>query len=69
MGIAPLGGRLYIALFLGTGKGPEVVSMPRAGGASAPALTGFPAPVVALGAHGGRLSAGDLTGSVYRVVP
>jgi hypothetical protein len=43
--------------------------MPLAGGAYAPALVGFPAPVVALGAHGGRIWAGDLTGSVYSFVP
>lgn len=69
MGIAPLGGKIYLALFTGTGKGPEVVSMPQAGGAYAPALVGFAAPVVALGAHGGKIYAGDLTGSVYSYTP
>jgi len=69
MGLAALGGRLYIALFGGTGKGPEVVSMPLGGGASRPALVGFVAPVVALGQHGGRVYAGDLTGTVYSFVP
>jgi hypothetical protein len=30
---------------------------------------GFVAPVVALGAHGGKIYAGDLTGSVYSFTP
>ncbi len=67
MGLAPLGGTLYVALFGGTGKGPEVVSMPTGGGAFTPFLTGFVAPVVALGTHGGAVYCGDLTGAVYRV--
>jgi hypothetical protein len=65
MGLAAQGGKLYVALFDGTGKGPEVVSLPLAGGKYTPALVGFPAPVVALGSHGGKVYAGDLTGSVY----
>ena len=69
MGLAGLGGKLYIALFAGTGKGPEVVSMPLSGGKYAPALVGFVAPVVALGSHGGKIYAGDLTGSVYSFKP
>jgi hypothetical protein len=69
MGLAPLGGKLYVALFSGTGKGPEVVSMPLSGGTSAPALIGFAAPVVALGSHGGKIYAGDLTGSIYSFTP
>jgi hypothetical protein len=69
MGLAALGGRLYIALFGGTGKGPEVVSMPLGGGAFRPVLAGFVAPVVALGEHGGRIYVGDLTGTVYSFVP
>jgi len=67
MGLAALRGKLYVALFGGTGKGPEVVSMPLSGGKYAPALVGFAAPVVALGAHGGKIYAGDLTGSIYSV--
>jgi glucose/arabinose dehydrogenase len=69
MGLGALNGRLYIALFGGTGKGPEVVSMPLGGGAYRPELTGFVAPVVALGVHGGRVYVGDLTGTVYSFVP
>jgi hypothetical protein len=69
MGLAAVGGRLYVALFGGTGKGPEVVSMPLAGGRYAPALVGFAAPVVALGSHGGKVYAGDLTGSIYSFSP
>jgi hypothetical protein len=60
-----LGGKLYVALFGGTGKGPEVVSMSTKGGAFTPALVGFKAPVVALATHAGLVYAGDLTGAVY----
>jgi glucose/arabinose dehydrogenase len=69
MGLAALNGTLYVALFLGTGKGPDVVAMPLGGGAYRPVLVGFPAPVVALGQHGGRIYAGDLTGTVYSFLP
>jgi glucose/arabinose dehydrogenase len=69
MGLAALAGRLHVALFGGTGKGPEIVSMPLSGGKYTPELVGFAAPVVALASHGGRLYAGDLTGSIYRFRP
>jgi hypothetical protein len=69
MGLGVLGGNLYVALFGGTGKGPEVVSLPTAGGKFTPVLTGFKAPVVALATHGGMVYAGDLTGSVYSFKP
>ncbi|HEY1317377.1 MAG TPA: hypothetical protein VGF10_09190 [Gaiella sp.] len=69
MGLGAQGGKLYVALFGGTGKGPEVVSMPLGGGKYTPALVGFVAPVVALAAHGGKLYVGDLTGSVYSFTP
>jgi glucose/arabinose dehydrogenase len=69
MGIQAVGDMLYVALFGGTGKrGPEVVMLPAERGATpTPFLTGFAAPVVAVGISGGALYAGDLTGSVYRV--
>jgi glucose/arabinose dehydrogenase len=69
MGLGAIGGKLYVALFGGTGKGPEVVSMPLSGGKYAPALVGFVAPVVALAAHGGKVYVGDLTGSIYSFTP
>jgi glucose/arabinose dehydrogenase len=70
MGLGALRGKLYVALFGGTGKGPEVVSLPLSGGStSTPVLVGFKAPVVALAVHGGKVYAGDLTGSVYAVTP
>jgi hypothetical protein len=69
MGLAGIRGKLYVALFNGVGKGPTVVTMPLSGGRYSPALVGFAAPVVALGAHGGRLYAGDLTGTIYSVTP
>ena len=58
--------------FLGsTGKGPggEVLSMPLGGGTAKPVVKGFVAPVVGLGAHGGSLYVGELTGQVFRVTP
>jgi hypothetical protein len=61
------GSSLYVALFNGTGRGPEVVTLPSSGGNWKRFLTGFPAPVVALGVSGNHLYAGDLTGSIYRV--
>ncbi len=68
-GLGYVGKRLYVGLFGGTGKGPDVVSMPTAGGPYKPFLTGFVAPVVAVGTHNGQLYVGDLTGAVYRVKP
>jgi glucose/arabinose dehydrogenase len=69
MGLAAAHGKLFVALFGGTGKGPDVVAMPLAGGKYTPVLTGFVAPVVAIGTHGGRIYVGDLTGTVYSFRP
>jgi glucose/arabinose dehydrogenase len=69
MGLAAVHGKLYVALFNGTGKGPAVVAMPLSGGTYSPALVGFAAPVVALGARGSGLYVGDLTGTIYSVRP
>jgi glucose/arabinose dehydrogenase len=69
MGLGALGGKLYVALFGGTGKGPEVVSLPSTGGKSTPVVVGFAAPVVALAVHAGSVYVGDLTGAVYSVKP
>jgi glucose/arabinose dehydrogenase len=69
MGLGALGGKVYVALFGGTGKGPEVVSLPASGGKATPVLVGFVAPVVALGVHDGAVYVGDLTGAVYSVKP
>ena len=66
-GITAAGSTLYVALFNGAGHGPAVVSLPARGGQYTPLLTGFAAPVVAVGASGGYLYAGDLTGSISRV--
>lgn len=66
-GIAANGSTLYVALFQGSGRGPEVVTIPASGGKSTRFLSGFAAPVVAVGASGGYVYAGDLTGSIYRV--
>lgn len=68
MGIGVIGSKIYLALFTGTGRGPQVVSVPLAGGSkTTPLLNGFAAPVVALGTHGGNVYAGDVTGAIYRV--
>lgn len=68
MGLGAIGDKLYVALFTGTGRGPEVVSIPLRGGSKTkPVLTGFAAPVVALGTDAGYVYAGDVTGAVYRV--
>jgi glucose/arabinose dehydrogenase len=69
MGLGFVKGRLYIALYGGLGHGPEVVSMPQAGGRLTPFLTGYGAPVIAVGTAGGRLYTGDQGGSIYRVTP
>jgi glucose/arabinose dehydrogenase len=69
MGLGYLNGKLYIALYGGLGKGPVVVSMPPSGGTPTPFLSGFPAPVIALGTARGRLYAGDQSGVIYRVMP
>lgn len=71
-GITHIGKKLYVALFGGLPQqGPEVVSMGSSHKTSKPkpVLTGFAAPVVAVGANGGRIYAGDLTGAVYSVKP
>jgi hypothetical protein len=66
-GIGVSGTSLYVALFNGTGHGPEVVTFSSSGGKWKRVLSGFPAPVVALGVSGHQLYTGDLTGSIYRV--
>jgi hypothetical protein len=65
-GIAARGRMLFVALFNGN-LGPEVVTLPAKGRDSRPLLSGFPAPVVAVGATKDDLYAGDLTGAIYRV--
>ncbi len=69
MGLGYLNGKLYVALYVGLGKGPVVVSMPPSGGTPTPFLWGFPAPVIALGTAGGSLYTGDQSGVIYRVTP
>ncbi len=72
MGLAIIAKQLYMTSFMGPhakGPGGEVYSMPLSGGALKPLVTGFVAPVVGLGAHGGWLYIGELTGQVFRVKP
>jgi glucose/arabinose dehydrogenase len=73
MGMTIIGQRLYMTSFLSTtGKGPggEVVSMPLGGGPLKPVVTGFVAPTVGLGVHGGSLYVGEVgPGLVYKVTP
>ena len=66
MGIGSIGNTLYVSLFGGTGKGPEVIEMSERGQPQ-PLLTGFAAPVIALGVNSGSIYVGDLTGSIYKV--
>jgi glucose/arabinose dehydrogenase len=67
MGISPIGQTLYVALFGGLGKGPVVVSMNTAGKQIKPFLSGYVAPVLAVGTRKGFVYTGDLTGAIYRV--
>lgn len=65
MGIGSIGKTLYVALYNGTGNGPEVVEMSERG-RSRPFLTGFGAPIVGLGVHAGKVYVGELDGRIYR---
>jgi len=67
MGIGSIGYRLYVALFNGAGKGPQVMRMGTDGKGAKPFLTGFVAPVLSVATHKGSVYAGDLTGSIYKV--
>jgi glucose/arabinose dehydrogenase len=67
MGISPIGQTLYVALFGGLGQGPEVVSMNTSGKQIKSFLTGYAAPVLAVGTRNGNVYTGDLTGAIYRV--
>ncbi len=67
MGIGAISQTLYVALFGGTGHGPEVASLSAAGGALKPLLTGFTQPPIALGVSAGTVYVGDLGGTVYSV--
>jgi glucose/arabinose dehydrogenase len=67
-GLAIIGNRLYISEFGFTKlHPPAVVSMPLSGGKITTVLKGFVAPVIGLGAHGGWLYVGELTGQVFRI--
>jgi glucose/arabinose dehydrogenase len=70
-GIDHIGNQLYVALFGGLGNGPEAVqiSPTNPNAPIKPVLTGYVAPIVALGANKGRIYTGDLTGSIYSVQP
>jgi hypothetical protein len=67
MGIQGVGDTLYVALFGGIGKsGSEVVRIPAVpNGKPTPVLTGYAAPVVALGISGKKLYTGDIAGDIY----
>ena len=69
MGLGYLDGKVYVALYGGLGHGPVVASLPPGGGTPRPFLSGFPAPVIAVGVVGGNLYAGDQGGTIYRVRP
>jgi glucose/arabinose dehydrogenase len=65
MGIAAIKRTIYVALF---GR-QEVDRFSVDGGKPKAFVTGYAAPVVALGVHAGRVYTGDLTGAVYSVKP
>ena len=73
MGIGLHRSRLYLTSFLGRkakGPGGEVFSMSLKGKSFKPLkplITGFVAPTVGLGIHGGYLYVGELTGQVFRL--
>jgi glucose/arabinose dehydrogenase len=67
MGMSPIGQTLYVALFGGRGNGPEVVSMNTGGKQIKTFLSGYAAPVLAVGTRKGNVYTGDLTGAIYRV--
>jgi glucose/arabinose dehydrogenase len=69
MGLGIIGDTLYVSLFGGIGKsGPEVVTVPVAGGGTPkPVLTGFAAPIVGLATQGKSVYVGELTGTVYKL--
>jgi len=67
MGISPIGQTLYVALFGGRAGKPEVVSMNTGGKQIKTFLSGYVAPVLAVGTRKGNVYTGDLTGAIYRV--
>jgi glucose/arabinose dehydrogenase len=68
MGINPIGQTLYVALFGGlTPDHPVVISMNTHGGNVKTFLSGYVAPVLAVGTRKGFVYTGDLTGAIYRV--
>jgi glucose/arabinose dehydrogenase len=67
MGINPIGQTLYVALFGGLGQGPVVISMNTHGAQVKTFLSGYVAPVLAVGTRKGFVYTGDLTGAIYRV--
>jgi glucose/arabinose dehydrogenase len=68
MGISAIGQTLYVALFRGLELDhPVVVSMNTAGRQIKPFLSGYAAPVLAVGTRKGNVYTGDLTGAIYRV--
>ena len=62
-GIAVIGGTAYI----GTYGSQAILRMPVAGSNPKPFVNGFSSGVVAVGAYGGRLYVGTLSGTIYRV--
>ena len=70
MGLAIIGKTLYMTSFIGNhGKAGEVLSMPLKGGKVKTVATGQVAPIVGLGANGGSLYVGELTGRIFKVTP
>jgi len=66
MGVAIDDQHIYLSEF-GVAGPPQVVAIPATGGTPQTLLSGFVAPIVALGLHNNRLFVGELTGDVYSV--
>ncbi len=66
MGVAIDDAHIYLSEF-GAVSPPQVVAIPPTGGTPHTLLSGFVAPIVALGIHDNRLFVGELTGDVYSV--
>jgi len=68
MGISSLGQTLYVDLYTGLpSAGPEVVTIPTAGGSPTPFLTGFSGPIIALSIHDRELYVGQQSGTIFKV--
>jgi hypothetical protein len=74
MGLAIIGKTLYMTSFIGNKGNGEVLSMPLKGGPVKTVVKGHAGPknggqFVGLGASGGSLYLGEVTGRIFKVTP